>query len=190
MAAALDRDHFPLPQRESRSPIAWRLLAAGAAIALATIAAAAPGAPAARAPDARRGEALYVGAEPLSAGGAPCLGCHGIAGHGLARAASFGPDLSGAHAQYGAEGLDGLLEDVVFPSMAPIYRDRAVTAAERADLVAFLAEAASARPASLGGSFAGAVAAAMAVFLGVVVVVGRRGRLRRDRAPEGAGSTP
>ena len=41
-----------------------------------------------------RGEALYVGSTRLFAGGAPCLGCHGVAGHGLARAASFGPDLS------------------------------------------------------------------------------------------------
>jgi mono/diheme cytochrome c family protein len=133
-------------------------------------AAAAPPSPA----DARHGEALYVGSARLAAGGAPCLGCHGIAGHGLARAASFGPDLSGAHQQYGADGLDAMLEDVVFPSMAPVYRGHAVTPQERADLVAFLAEAPGAQPNALGGGFAAGVVAAAALFLGLVVVVGRR----------------
>lgn len=145
----------------------------------------AAGPPPQTAPDARRGEALYVGAARLSAGGAPCLGCHGIAGHGLARAASFGPDLSGAHQQYGADGLDAMLEDVSFPSMAPIYREHAVTKVERADLVAFLAEASSARPAELGAGFAGGVAVAAAAFLAVVVAIGRRGGARRRAAADG-----
>jgi mono/diheme cytochrome c family protein len=139
--------------------------------------------PPAAAADARRGEALYVGTARLSGGGAPCLGCHGIAGHGLARAASFGPDLSGAHAQYGADALDGLLEDVVFPSMAPIYRGHAVTPDERADLVAFLGASSSGAPATLAGGFAGGVAAAAAAFLAFVVVMGRRGRATRGRTP-------
>ncbi|MBE0597204.1 MAG: hypothetical protein IH614_08045, partial [Desulfuromonadales bacterium] len=40
------------------------------------------------------GEALYVGTAPFEQGGAPCLGCHGIAGAGLGKAAgaSYGPD--------------------------------------------------------------------------------------------------
>jgi mono/diheme cytochrome c family protein len=140
--------------------------------------------PAARAPDPRRGEALYVGATPLLAGGAPCLGCHGIAGHGLARAASFGPDLSGAHQQYGADGLESLLEDIVFPSMQPVYRGHAVTKEERADLVAFLGETTGAPAPALGAGFGGGIAAAMAGFLALVVAIGRRGS-RRARAGEG-----
>jgi mono/diheme cytochrome c family protein len=149
---------------------------------LCALAAAAPaaGEEAPRPPDARRGEALYVGAARLAAGGAPCLACHGIAGHGLARAASFGPDLSGAHAAYGGDGLDGLLEDVAFPSMAPVYRGHALTKEERGDLVAFLGAASGALPARLGAGFAAGVAVAMAVFLGAVVMLGRRGRSRRS----------
>jgi mono/diheme cytochrome c family protein len=139
--------------------------------------------PATAAPDPRHGEALYVGTARLSGGGAPCLACHGIAGHGLARGASFGPDLSGAHAQYGAEALDGLLEDVVFPSMAPLYRGHAFTPEERADLVAFLAAASGAHAVSIGAQFAAGVAAAGAAFLGFVVVIGRRGRAARRRSP-------
>ncbi len=143
--------------------------------------------PAARPPDPRRGEALYVGSTRLLAGGAPCLACHGIAGHGLSRAASFGPDLTGAHAQYGADGLEGLLEDIVFPSMAPVYQGHGVTKEERGDLVAFLAESTGAAPARLGAGFGAGVAAAMAAFLAAVVLVGRRGRGRRARA---GGRTP
>jgi mono/diheme cytochrome c family protein len=160
------------------------LLCALAASPAAARAAEPPGSPPPRAPDARRGEALYVGSARLFAGGAPCLACHGIAGHGLARAASFGPDLSGAYAQYGAEALDGLLEDVVFPTMQPIYRDHAVTKDERADLVAFLAGAHGPGPARLGPGFAVGVIAAMAAFLAAVVAVGKGRRARR------AGRTP
>ncbi len=149
--------------------------------ALAAASAALADAPPAHVPDPRHGEALYVGQAPLYAGGAPCLACHGIAGHGLARAASFGPDLSGAYAQYGPEALDGLLEDVVFPTMQPVYRGHAVTQEERADLVAFLAQARDPGPARLGAGFAAAGVAAMAAFGIAVVAVGKGRRARRAR---------
>ncbi len=159
------------------------------ALAALPLAARAVEAAAPRPPDARRGEALYVGSTRLFAGGAPCLACHGIAGHGLERAASFGPDLSGAHAQFGADGLDAMLEDIVFPSMAPVYRGHAVTAEERGDLVAFLGESRGAPAAKLGAGFAGGVAAAMGLFLMAVLLFGRRGAGRRARATAG-GRTP
>jgi hypothetical protein len=73
-----------------------------------------------------------------------------------------------------------MLEDIVFPSMEPVYRGHAVTKEERADLIAFLAEANGAQPARLGGGFAAGVAGAMGVFLGLVVLVGRRGATRRN----------
>lgn len=166
------------------------LLAGGLALLAAALPSPSPAAdaPAPRPPDARRGESLFVGKRPLAAGGAPCLACHGVAGHGLARAASFGPDLTGAHALYGPDGLEAMLEDIVFPSMEPIYRGHAVTPEERGDLVAFLGEAAGGPPARLGARFSGAVAGAMALFLAAVVVVGRRGAVRR--ASGGKGRTP
>jgi mono/diheme cytochrome c family protein len=142
------------------------------------------------APDIRRGEALYVGSAALSAGGAPCLACHGISGHGLARAASFGPDLSGAHASWGADGLDAMLEDVAFPSMEPIYRRHALTPAERADLIAFLGEATGQPPPRLGVGFAAGVLAAMGVFLGAFLFIGKRGAARRSRATAAGRGTP
>jgi mono/diheme cytochrome c family protein len=147
----------------------------------------APAAP----PDARRGEALYVGSTRFAAGGAPCLACHGIAGHGLARAASFGPDLSGAHASFGADGLASVLEDVVFPTMQPIYRTHAVTPQERADLVAFLGEAqGGAQAPRLGAGFRAGVVVAMGLFLAFVLAVGRRGGARRAPPAPRSGGRP
>jgi mono/diheme cytochrome c family protein len=145
-------------------------------------------------PDARRGESLYVGSTRFAAGGAPCLACHGIAGHGLARAASFGPDLSGAYASLGADALDSMLEDVVFPTMQPVYKTRAVTPRERADVVAFLAEAEGAgRAPGLGAGYVAGVVAAIGLFLLFVLAVGRRRAGRRvtsARAPARPGGEP
>ncbi|WP_242344262.1 c-type cytochrome [Anaeromyxobacter terrae] len=123
--------------------------------------------------DPREGEALYVGTTPLKNGGAPCLACHGLAGHGLAFSASFGPDLSAAGETYDAETLATALEDVPFPSMEPIYRGHALTQGERADLAAFLLEARAAPPPA-GGALgrllleAGLVAAAILALLAVL----------------------
>jgi mono/diheme cytochrome c family protein len=147
-------------------PMSWGLLLAAPLAAFAA--------------DARRGEALYVGSARMENGGAPCLACHGVAGHGLARAASFGPDLTGAHAMFGAEALDDALQAVPFPSMQPVYNTHALTPAERADVVAFLAQADGGAPSRLGPGFAAAVAFAMALFLGGFVWIGRRGAARRS----------
>ncbi|HET7753684.1 MAG TPA: hypothetical protein VFK85_07220 [Anaeromyxobacteraceae bacterium] len=148
------------------------------------------GAPAGNAPAAnpRTGELLYVGELRLSNGGAPCLACHGVTGHGLARAASFGPDLTETFASYGAEALDGVLADVPFPSMQPIYNTHALTPSERADIVAFLGEAGGKVPAQIGMPFVGAVAAAFCALGAAFVLVGR-GRSRRS-APRSSHTSP
>ncbi len=155
-------------------------LAAAAFLSLPAMALASPGALAAEAGDPRIGEDLYVGARALANGGAPCLACHGVAGSGLARAASFGPDLTTAHATFGADTLAGALEEVAFPSMEPIYAKRPITPAERAHLVAFLAQASTMAPPALGAGFVAGVAAAAGIFLLFVLAVGRR-RARRAR---------
>jgi mono/diheme cytochrome c family protein len=131
--------------------------------------------------DARRGEALFIGEARFANGGAPCLGCHGIAGHGLARAASFGPDLTGVHASLGAEALDAALTDVAFPSMAPLYAKHALTPAERADVLAFLQETSSGSAPAPGAGFAAGVAAIATSFLAASIALGRgRARVRRE----------
>jgi mono/diheme cytochrome c family protein len=157
-----------------------------AVLALCAVAGPRPGR-AAEAPtgDARRGEALFTGATPFTNLGAPCLGCHGVAGHALARAASFGPDLSGVYERYGAEALDGALGDMPFPSMAPLYAKHVVTPAERADLAEFLRTASAGKPPpSLGAGFVAGVAGFAALFLFAFIGVGRLRRSARPGTPQ------
>ena len=158
---------------ERRAPILALLLAAALPA----------GARGAEAPagDSRHGEALFTGTARFENGGAPCLACHGVAGHGLARAASFGPDLTAVYATYGAEALDAALADIPFPSMAPLYAKHVVTPAERADVTAFLHEAANGTPPAIGAGFALGVAGIAAFFLAVSVALGR-GRARAPRS--------
>lgn len=111
--------------------------------------------------DAQRGEALYVGTIAFSAGGAPCLACHGIAGHelGFAAGANYGPDLTALFEEYGEDGVAGILEDpAAFESMQAIFADRPLSADEQADLAAFFATVASRAPADIGAGLAGHVA--------------------------------
>lgn len=126
-----------------------------------------------------------MGEVRLTNGGAPCLACHGIAGHGLARAASFGPDLSGTFESYGGDALEGVLADVPFPSMQPIYNTHALTPAERAHIVAFLQHGGSTTTAHLDFRYGAGVALAFVLLGGAFVLVGRRGfaARRRHRTP-------
>jgi hypothetical protein len=140
--------------------------------------------------DPRSGEALYVGERALENHGAPCLACHGVAGHGLARAASFGPDLTNAHASFGDDGLEMALADVPFPSMQPIYAAHALTPVERRDLTAFLAESATREPARLGPGYALGIAAAAVGFLVLFAAIGRRRASRRQPSSPSHGATP
>lgn len=139
-----------------------------------------PAAAGTQAGDPRRGEALYVGSTPFSQGGAPCLACHGIAGHGLAGGASFGPDLTAAYENYGVEGMVSILESMPFPSMEPIYLDHPLTPEESRDLTAFLAEVSGETPRVVGPLARDAGLGAL-LFFAVTLAFGRH-RLRGVRA--------
>ncbi|MGA8890256.1 MAG: hypothetical protein WB493_01720, partial [Anaeromyxobacteraceae bacterium] len=106
----------------------------------------ATGSAGAEGPSAEAGRDLFTGARAFQAGGAPCGACHALGGEGLAFTASLGPELSSGLATMEPEALDGLLEALPFPTMVPIYDGHALTAAERADLVAFLIPAARQGP--------------------------------------------
>jgi len=134
--------------------------------------------------DAERGKHLFTGAERLSAGGPACLSCHSVAGVGALGGGALGPDLTGAYAKYGGlQGLTSALEAMTFPTMAPIFAGKALTAAERADLVAFLADA----PAQERTAGAAVKLIALSVGLAVLIVLGAlafwRRRLNGVRRP-------
>ena len=108
--------------------------------------------------DADRGEELFVGSVGFSAGGAPCLACHGIAGHELGHAAgaNYGPDLTALFNDYGEEGVAAVLMDVsAFESMQAIFSDRPLTEDEIADLTAFFATVADNEATEIGAGLAG-----------------------------------
>lgn len=137
-------------------------------------------APAATVGDPRRGEALYIGAASFANAGAPCLACHGIAGHGLGGGASYGADLSSIQQAYGTEDLVSMLEEMPFPSMEPIYAGRPLTPQERGDLAAFLAEVSGQTP-PVAGDFVLKGSLGAALLLAVILAFGW-GRLRGVRA--------
>ncbi|BCR04517.1 hypothetical protein DESUT3_15860 [Desulfuromonas versatilis] len=134
--------------------------------------------------DALRGEALFVGTASFANGGAPCLGCHGIAGAGLGKAAgaNYGPDLTALFEDFGEEGVMAVLEDLSFPSMEAIYAARPLTEQERDDLSAFFAEVSGQQAAGIGGRLTLDVAIASLAFFALVAMLGWR-RLKGVRQP-------
>jgi mono/diheme cytochrome c family protein len=129
--------------------------------------------------DPARGARLYSGEQAFAKGGAPCLGCHGMAGFGLAGGANYGPDLSGMFENFGDEGIVDILKTLPFPSMEPIYATRPLTDEEQADLRAFFAQVQGAHVANDGLLF-GEALSGVALLLGVVLLFGRE-RLRGVR---------
>ncbi|HQR29340.1 MAG TPA: hypothetical protein PLL32_02950 [Anaeromyxobacteraceae bacterium] len=132
-------------------------------------------------PSVEAGRALFTGARPFQAGGAPCIACHAPGGPGMAFTASFGPELSTGLASMDAASLDGLLEALPFPTMTPVYEGRPLTPAERADLAAFLLQAAADGPPRDTGRFPVA-----GVVLAVVLFLGLALAWRRRKAPSRA----
>ena len=134
--------------------------------------------------DPKQGEALYVGTVSFSAGGAPCLACHGIAGHelGLAAGANYGPDLTALFEDYGEEGIVSVLEDLSFESMEAIYSTRPLTDMEKADLVAFFEAVSSGEAPDIGSNLALHVIIVTALFMILIGALGWR-RLQGVRQP-------
>ena len=140
--------------------------------------------PAAAAGSAARGKELFKGGVRLAGGGPACLSCHSVAGAGGLGGGTLGPDLTGAYTKYGgAQGLLATLKSLPFPTMAPIFSRKQLTAGERADLVAFLATApAQQQPESAAGKFVGFSVAGVAL-LGLFAMAIWRRRLNGVRKP-------
>jgi len=137
--------------------------------------------PAIGAGDPARGRDLFIGTIPFRAGGAPCGACHAIGGQRAAFAAALGPELSASFAGMTAEDMDGILAALPFPTMEPLYAGRALEPAERADLAAFLSQAAGAPPPG-ARQFVAWSALVTALFLAAVAWASRRrrGSLREE----------
>ena len=92
------------------------------------------------------GQSLFTGVERLQNGGPSCLTCHTVSSDAALGGGTLGPDLTSAFDKFGDAGFAGVLADLGFPTMAPIYGDRPLTSEEQAHLRAFLQEAATRRP--------------------------------------------
>jgi mono/diheme cytochrome c family protein len=126
------------------------------------------------------GRDLFTNRVKLVNGGLACVDCHNIDAIGLLGGGAMGPDLTGAYAKYGDQGLAGALASIEFPTMKPLYADHPLTLGEQADLAAFIK--------SIDGQprvnkEAWVLAASLAGFIGVMVigVFYWRGRLRGVR---------
>lgn len=131
--------------------------------------------------DVARGRDLFIGATPFRNEGAPCGACHAIGGERAAFAAALGPDLSATFAGMPAGDLDAILADLPFSTMVPLYAGRALEPAERADLAAFLSNAAGIPPPG-AGPFVACAALVTAACLAILGLVARRrsGSLREE----------
>ncbi len=106
---------------------------------------AAGAAPAAALPagDADMGRELFTGEVRLENNGAPCMGCHSVAGIGALGGGALGPDLTPAFNNYsGAAGLEAFLAGMPTATMNAVWQNNPLTPVERAHLIAFLETAA------------------------------------------------
>ncbi len=132
---------------------------------------------------AERGRMLFAGAARFAKGGPPCGACHSAAGLPFPGGGTMGPDLTDAYSKYGPEPLGIVLTTLFFPTMNPVFAGRPLTAAERGDLVAFLA--ASVKQPPPAGTTLRTFLLGLLVFVGLAIVIALlgRSRLRGVRAP-------
>ena len=130
--------------------------------------------------DASLGKNLFTGTARFSNEGPPCMACHSIAGMGALGGGVLGSDLTGAYSKLGSA-LITWPENV--PPMRTVFSTKALTADEKANLLAFFQSAAVAqRPASSVGLLA-VIGLAGAAALMLLASLFWRDRLRGVRRP-------
>ncbi len=130
--------------------------------------------------NAENGKAIFLGHVHLRNGAPFCVGCHNIDNTGILGGGTLGPNLTNTYAKYGDVGLDGILSNLPFLTMRPIYVNNSFTPQEKADIRAFMKSTVGTptpnkEPLIIGISLAG--------FLAIMVffAFAWRGRLRSVR---------
>ncbi len=120
------------------------------------------------------GRRLFFGEQPLAFRGAPCFGCHAVAGSG----GNLAIDLTTAYVRRGEVALVSSVERPGFPLMKAAYAGHPVTRQEAWHLTAFLKESAKAPPvrARAEGVHPTAAGIALVVLAGVAVIFRPRKR--------------
>ncbi|NTX00818.1 c-type cytochrome [Myxococcus sp. CA040A] len=88
-----------------------------------------------------RGRRLFDGTEPLTHGGAACIGCHDVRGLGIAGGGTLGPNLTFAFARMGEKGMRPALAKLEGPMMGALYAKAPLVEEEQYVLKAYLADA-------------------------------------------------
>lgn len=91
------------------------------------------------------GRALFLGAQPLEAGGPACAACHTVHDLGGLSGGRLGPDLTKVYERIGSRpALAAWLQGPATTTMRPVYTGKALRAEEILSLVAFFEDAAQA----------------------------------------------
>lgn len=93
--------------------------------------------------DIARGRLIFLGEQPLGAGGPACLSCHSIRGLTLLGGGRLGPDLTRVYERLqGRKGLASWLSAPASPTMAPVFKAHAIEPEEVLSLVALFEDSA------------------------------------------------
>jgi len=131
--------------------------------------------------DPEIGKELFTGVARFRNGGPPCMACHSVAGIGALGGGQLGPDLTTVVARFGGSAaVSAFVGGSPTPTMNAVWSRTPLTAEERANLVAFLAQATvSRRPSQAIWQLAGLAVLGFAILLVV------SGWLWRRRTPDG-----
>lgn len=93
--------------------------------------------------DVATGRAIFTGSQRLVGGGPPCISCHTVSGIGGLGGGRLGPDLTLVFERLqGRKGLGAWLTNPQSPTMAPVFRKKAVQPEEILPLIALFEDTA------------------------------------------------
>jgi len=93
--------------------------------------------------DVTRGKLIFLGEQPLNAGGPACISCHTVQGLTLLGGGRLGPDLTRVYERLqGRKGLSSWLSAPASPTMAPVFKTHAMQPEEILSLVALFEDSA------------------------------------------------
>jgi len=127
------------------------------------------------------GQQLFTGTKRFSAGGPSCMACHSVGGIGALGGGRLGPDLTTVVTRFGGvAGVNAFIRGLPTPTMNAVWSNNPPTDSERADVVAFLAQAAiSRRPTQAIWQLAGLS------VLGLLILLAIAGWVWRGRTSDG-----
>jgi mono/diheme cytochrome c family protein len=127
----------------------------------------------------KAGRDLFMGAVHFTNGGPACIACHNVAGLGFPGGGNMGPDLTGAYAKFGPDGLNSALETLYFPAMIPLFADRPLTPDERRNLAAYF-QGVNGQQSETTPAIGGIALVGLLVLIAATGIAGRR-RVRSVR---------